>query len=98
MKKNLLFLFIFIFTFNVKPYDKKTLVERFTNCSCVPCAQLNSSWYTNTVHNLIAAGSMNHIVYNGDWPSPGECYLMHLLNQTGNNGISYYGVNAVPCI
>ncbi len=99
MKKNLLFLFIFIFTFNVKPYDKKTLVERFTNCSCVPCAQLNSSWYTNTVHNLIAAGSMNHIVYNGDWPSPGECDPMHLLNQTGNNArISYYGVNAVPWI
>jgi len=66
MKKYLLILFFLVFVFPAKPYDKKTLVERFTNCSCVPCAQLNSAWYTNTVKGLLASGSMNHIVYNGD--------------------------------
>ncbi|MDO8549458.1 MAG: T9SS type A sorting domain-containing protein [Ignavibacteria bacterium] len=99
MKKYLLFLFVLTFVLPVRPYDKKTLVERFTNCSCGPCASLNNAWYTNTTKNLIASGSMNHIVYNGNWPSPGECDPMHLLNQTNNNArISYYGVNAVPWV
>ena len=99
MKKYLLFIFTLCFIFQVKPYDKKTLVERFTNCSCGPCASLNNAWYTNTTKTLIASGSMNHIVYNGDWPAPGQCDPMHLLNQTNNNArISYYGVNAVPWI
>lgn len=83
----------------IKPYDKKTLVERFTNCSCGPCASINNAWYNNTTKTLIASGTMNHIVYNGDWPNPGQCDPMHLLNQTNNNTrISYYGVNSVPWI
>jgi len=80
-------------------YDKKSLTERFTNCSCGPCAAINNSWYNATTANLINLGEMTHIVYNGDWPSPGECDPMHILNKANNNNrISYYGVNAVPWI
>ncbi|HLG33205.1 MAG TPA: T9SS type A sorting domain-containing protein [Ignavibacteriaceae bacterium] len=99
MKKILLLLFVCGFILQSEAYDKKSLVERFTNCSCGPCAQLNNSWYNATTANLINSGLMTHIVYNGDWPSPGECDPMHLLNQANNNSrIAYYGVNAVPWI
>jgi len=99
MKKLLLLLFTIFFVIQVSAYDKESLVERFTNCSCGPCATLNNAWYNATTHSLINSGQMTHIVYNGDWPSPGECDPMHLLNQANNNArISYYGVNAVPWI
>jgi len=97
MKKLLIFLFVIGFVFQSNAYDKKSLVERFTNCSCVPCAQINNAWYNATTQSLIGSGEMTHIIYNGDWP--GECDPMHLLNQANNNTrISYYGVNAVPWI
>lgn len=99
MKKLLIFLFITGFIFQLNAYEKKSVVERFTNCSCGPCAQINNSWYNATTQSLIEAGEMTHVIYNGDWPSPGECDPMHLLNQANNNArISYYGVNAVPWI
>ena len=99
MKKLLLAILILFFAVESSAYDKKSLVERFTNCSCGPCANLNNTWYNATTHSLINSGSMTHIVYNGDWPSPGECDPMHLLNQINNNArISYYGVNAVPWV
>ena len=99
MKKLLIFLFIAGFVFRLNAYDKKSVVERFTNCSCGPCASINNAWYNATTQSLINAGEMTHIIYNGDWPSPGECDPMHLLNQANNNSrISYYGVNAVPWI
>jgi PKD repeat protein len=99
MKKLLLIIFLFGMIFQSNAYDKKSLVERFTNCSCGPCASLNSSWYNATTASLIQSESMTHIVYNGDWPSPGECDPMHLLNQANNNArISYYGVNSVPWV
>jgi len=99
MKKLLIFLLVFGFVFQLNAYDKKSLVERFTNCSCGPCAQLNNAWYNATTQALIEAGEMTHVIYNGDWPSPGECDPMHLLNQANNNSrIAYYGVNAVPWI
>ncbi len=99
MKKFLIFLFVCGFIFQLNAYDKKSLVERFTNCSCGPCAQLNNAWYNATTQALIASGEMTHVIYNGDWPSPGECDPMHLLNQANNNArIAYYGVNAVPWI
>lgn len=99
MKKLLIFLFVFGFIFQLNAYDKKSLVERFTNCSCGPCATLNNAWYNATTQSLVASGEMTHVIYNGDWPSPGECDPMHLLNQANNNArIGYYGVNAVPWI
>jgi len=99
MKRLIIFLIVFGFVFQLNAYDKKSLVERFTNCSCGPCANLNNSWYNATTQSMISSGDMTHIVYNGDWPSPGECDPMHLLNQANNNTrISYYGVNAVPWV
>lgn len=99
MKKLLLICFICCFWITSQAYDKKSLVERFTNCSCGPCASLNNQWYNATTAQLINSGTMTHIIYNGDWPSPGECDPMHLLNQANNNArIAYYGVNAVPWI
>jgi len=99
MKKLLLILFVSGFVLLTNAYDKTSLVERFTNCSCGPCATINNSWYNATTASLINSGSMTHIVYNVYWPSPGECDPMHLLNETDNNyRTNYYGCNAVPWI
>ena len=99
MKKLLLILFTTAFVFSTSAYDKLSLVERFTNCSCGPCATTNNSWYNATTASLINSGEMTHIVYNVYWPSPGECDPMHLLNETDNNyRTNYYGCNAVPWI
>ena len=99
MKKLLLFLFLAGFIFSTNAYDKLSLVERFTNCSCGPCASLNNSWYNATTDNLINSGSMTHIIYNVYWPSPGECDPMHLLNKTDNDlRTNYYGCNSVPWV
>jgi len=99
MKKLLLILVITGFVLFTNAYDKLSLVERFTNCSCGPCATINNAWYNATTANLINSGSMTHIVYNVYWPSPGECDPMHLLNENDNNyRTNYYGCNAVPWI
>lgn len=99
MKKLLSLLIITGFAFLTNAYDKLSLVERFTNCSCGPCATLNNSWYNATTENLINSGSMTHIVYNVYWPSPGECDPMHLLNKTDNDfRTNYYGCNSVPWV
>lgn len=99
MKKSLTILVLSGFIFFAHAYDKLSLVERFTNCSCGPCATLNNSWYNATTASMINSGSMTHIVYNVYWPSPGECDPMHLLNKTDNDfRTNYYGCNAVPWI
>lgn len=99
MKNLLLILIITGFAISSSAYDKLSLVERFTNCSCGPCANLNNSWYNATTANLINSGSMTHIVYNVYWPSPGECDPMHLLNKTDNDfRTNYYGCNSVPWV
>ena len=64
-------------------YDKTSLVERFTNCSCGPCATLNNAWYNATTAGLVNSGSISHLVYNVYWPS--DCDPMHLLNEADNN-------------
>jgi PKD repeat protein len=85
------------FSNSTTAYDKKSLVERFTNCSCGPCATINNSWYNATTADFINSGSISHIVYNVDWPS--SCDPMHLLNAADNNKRrGYYGVNSVPWI
>jgi PKD repeat protein len=98
--KNFTIIFLLaVFVCSASAYDKLSLVERFTNCSCGPCASINNSWYNATTNNLINAGQMTHIVYNVYWPAPGECDPMHLLNKTDNDfRTSYYGCNAVPWI
>jgi PKD repeat protein len=99
MKKLLVVIFLCGSIFQVTAYDKLSLVERFTNCSCGPCASINNAWYNTSTANLLNSGSISHIVYHVYWPSPGECDPMHLLNEADNNTrTSYYGVNAVPWI
>ena len=95
MKKLLLILIITGFAFFTNAYDKLSLVERFTNCSCGPCATLNNSWYNATTANLINSGFMSHIVYNVYWPGANDS--MYLLNSTDNmTRRTYYGVAWVP--
>ncbi len=95
MKKFLLLIFICgVLTY---AHDKKTLVERYTNSGCGPCAQLNALWYTATTAQLVNSGTISHIVYNVDWPFAND--PMHLLNLADDNmRTAYYGVNAVPWI
>ncbi len=97
MKKLLLILIISGFVFLTNAYDKLSLVERFTNASCGPCAQLNTAWYTATTHNYVNSGLISHIVYNVWWPGAGD--PMYLLNQADNTTrTNYYGCNYVPWI
>jgi PKD repeat protein len=97
MKKLFLLFFICGLFLQANAHDKKTLIERFTNSGCVPCAQLNNAWYNATTHELVNSGSISHIVYNVDWPFAND--PMHLLNITDDNTRrGYYAVNAVPWI
>jgi len=82
MKRIILFLIVATFATQLFAYEKLSLVERFTNASCGPCATLNNAWYTNTTQNLVASGSMAHIVYNTWWPGSGD--PMYILNQPDN--------------
>ena len=95
MKKIILLLFVSVFLFEANAYDKLSLVERFTNASCAPCASLNAAWYNATTRNLINSGSISHIVYNVNWPGAND--PMYLLNATDNmTRRTYYGVSWVP--
>jgi PKD repeat protein len=97
MKKLLIVLFVFGIIFQSNAYDKKSLVERFTNCSCGPCATINNAWYNATTASLLDSGAITHIIYNVDWPSTTD--PMHLLNAADNQTRRrYYAVNAVPWI
>lgn len=97
MKKLLLILIITGFTLSTNAYEKLSLVERFTNASCGPCAQLNTAWYTATSHNYVNSGLISHLVYNVWWPGPGDpMYLLNLSDNTTRT--NYYGCNYVPWI
>ncbi|MBK7631077.1 MAG: PKD domain-containing protein [Ignavibacteriales bacterium] len=97
MKRLYLLFFILGFFGSGLAYDKLSLVERFTNCSCGPCATANNAWYNGTTANLINSRSITHVIYNVDWPSPTD--PMHILNAADNNARrGYYGVNSVPWI
>ncbi|MDD5609270.1 MAG: hypothetical protein PHY57_12210, partial [Ignavibacterium sp.] len=97
MKKILLIFLLFCLTFSSYSYDRKSIVERFTNASCGPCAVVNNSWYNNTVANLIQSGTISHIIYHVWWPGPND--PMYLLNQSDNTiRTNYYSVNGVPDI
>ena len=96
--KNFTIIFLLtVFVCSASAYDKLSLVERFTNASCGPCAQMNTAWYTATTNNYVNSGLMSHIVYNVWWPGAGD--PMYLLNQTDNTTrTNYYGCNYVPWI
>lgn len=97
MKKILLLFLILSFSFSTYSYDRKSLVERFTNASCGPCANVNNAWYNATVANLIQSGTISHIIYHVWWPGAND--PMYLLNQADNTTrTNYYGVNGVPDI
>jgi len=97
MKKLFILLFVIGFIFLAEAYDKKSVVERFTNCSSDTCATINNAWYNATTAGLLDSGSITHIIYNVDWPSKTD--PMHLLNAADNHTRRrYYGVNAVPWI
>ena len=96
-KKLLLILIVLGFVFRADAYDKKSLVERFTNWGCGPCAALNNAWYNAVTAEMLNSGTISHIIYNVDWPSDND--PMHILNAVDNNmRRGYYGVNAVPWI
>lgn len=97
MKKSILLFLLITAFYSIKAYDKLSLVERFTNCSCGPCATANNTWYNSTTSNLLSSGSITQIIYNVDWPSPTD--PMYILNAADNNQRrGYYGVTSVPWI
>jgi len=97
VKKLLLFLIVLCFSVQTNAYDKKSLVERFTNDACGPCASINNAWYNATTGNMVNSGAISHIIYNVWWPSSSD--PMYLLNQADNTTrTNYYGVNGVPHI
>lgn len=97
MKRGMLLLLVLCFGLNLSAYDKKSLVERFTNASCAPCASINNSWYNSTISNLIQNNTISHVIYHVWWPGAGD--PMYILNQPDNTTrTNYYGVTAVPWI
>jgi len=96
MKKFMLLLFVSVLLFEANAYDKLSLVERFTNTSCGPCATVNV-WYNPLTDGWVNSGYISHIVYNVNWPGPND--PMYLLNSVDNMARrTYYGVNYVPWI
>jgi Secretion system C-terminal sorting domain len=87
-------LFVSILLQEANAYDKLSLVERFTNASCGPCATLNV-WYNPLTQGWVNSDYISHIVYNTWWPGPND--PMYLLNQAENTTrTNYYGCNYVP--
>ncbi|MCB9259646.1 MAG: T9SS type A sorting domain-containing protein [Ignavibacteriales bacterium] len=96
MKKIVLILLL-AFSIQNFGYEKLSIIERFTNASCPPCASINNDWYNSLVTNLIDSQNATHIIYNVWWP--GSSDPMFLFNQDENVAITnYYNVNAVPTI
>jgi Secretion system C-terminal sorting domain/Fibronectin type III domain len=94
MKKVILLLVVSTLLFEASAYEKLSLVERFTNASCGPCATLNV-WYNPLTQGWVNSGTISHIVYNTWWPGAGD--PMYLLNQADNTTrTNYYGCNYVP--
>ncbi len=97
MKRAVLLILVLGFAFNLSAFDKKSLVERFTNASCAPCATLNNAWYNATTSSMLQNETISQIIYNVWWPGAGD--PMYVLNLTDNTiRTNYYGVNSVPAI
>lgn len=96
-KKITFFLSFLLLSISVFPYPRLSLLERFTNAGCVPCASINNSWYNALTALMLTNGEIAQIIYNVDWPSSND--PMFLLNSADNNARrGLYGVNAVPWI
>jgi PKD repeat protein len=98
MRKCLLLILLLGLTYSQSfSFEKKSIVERYTNFQCGPCANVNNSWYNSRVSGLVNAKEISHIVYNVNWP--GAADPMYLLNAAQNSiRWGYYGVNSVPWI
>jgi Secretion system C-terminal sorting domain/PKD domain len=97
MKKMIWFLIVLGSITTSIAYEKKTIIERFTNAACGPCAEINDGWYNSLTTNLINSDSITHVIYNVSWPSSSD--PMYLFNmETNNNRRNYYGVSWVPWI
>jgi len=97
MKKFLLLLFVITFVTQLNAYDKKSIVERFTNASCPPCAAINNTWYNATTRDLVNSGSISHVIYNVWWPGINDpMYQLNIADNTTRT--NYYGVTGVPHI
>ena len=81
---SVLFVAVFIsFVSQTTAYDKKSVVERFTNASCGPCATINNLWYNATTGNLVNSGAISHIIYNVWWPGASDpMYQLNLADNT----------------
>ena len=94
MKRLIIFLFVSLLISQLNAYEKLSLVERFTNASCGPCASLNI-WYNPLTQGWVNSGTISHLVYNTWWPGDGD--PMYILNQADNTTrTNYYGCNYVP--
>lgn len=93
-KTTTLFLVLLISTASFA-FPRLSILERYTNAGCAPCASMNNAWYTNATLNMVAGKLMTHLVYNVDWPSASD--PMFLLNSFDNNiRRGLYAVNSVP--
>ncbi len=95
MKKLITIVLMALLSVIASAYPRLSILERYTNAGCAPCASLNNAWYTNATQNMVASGLMTHLVYNVDWPQATD--PMFLLNSADNNirrGV--YAVNSVP--
>ncbi len=97
MRRILIVIAILLFISSSFPYEKKSIIERYTNYQCGPCASVNNAWYNAATANLVGSETVSHIVYNVNWPGPND--PMYLLNAAENSKRwGYYGVNSVPWI
>ncbi|HMC98207.1 MAG TPA: T9SS type A sorting domain-containing protein, partial [Flavobacteriales bacterium] len=74
---------------------RNALIEEFTSSTCVPCANLNST-FDPTLTGLSTNLPGSHILavkYQMNWPSPGNDPS---YNPDGNTRKSYYGVSGSP--
>lgn len=74
--------------------QRKVLFEKWTSCTCPPCASQNPYWDSWAAQYW---DTITTIAYHVGWPSPGND-PMYLHNPTQSyDRRYYYGVNAVPC-
>lgn len=97
MNKLLLSFLLTGLVISASAFPKLSLLERFTNSGCAPCASINNSWYNSLTGQMVANGTISHVIYNVDWPQSND--PMFLLNSADNNTRrGLYGVNSVPWI
>ena len=79
MKRTFLLLISLLVIQSTTAFEKKSIVERFTNTSCPPCATINNAWYNSVTADLINSNTISHIIYNVYWPSSSD--PMYVFNR-----------------